>query len=227
MKVFLVPLGASRHLPYCEPRDGDDGPSDDGRGLVASAVGKFREVLHLAERHRLDPEVRAANSRGWGGRLKSWALGWLADRIAEQRLLWQLRGLHAATLIYPADLSEADARRQLLDELRRDGDRHRRWLVVDAALLVASGVLAVVPGPNLIAYYFAFRVVGHFLSMRGARQGLNHVEWASQASPELRDLRLALSLDPGSRRRQMQDLAARLDLAHLVSFVERVAPRGA
>ena len=52
--------------------------------------------------------------------------------------------------------------------LRRDHDRHRIWLVVNTVLLVLSAVLALVPGPNLVAYYFAFRVVGHWLSMRGA-----------------------------------------------------------
>ena len=33
-----------------------------------------------------------------------------------------------------------------------------------------SGLLFLVPGPNVIAYYFAFRMVGHYFSLRGARK---------------------------------------------------------
>jgi hypothetical protein len=38
--------------------------------------------------------------------------------------------------------------------LQRDYDRHRVWLVIDAIGLVLSGPLALVPGPNVVAYYF-------------------------------------------------------------------------
>ena len=44
------------------------------------------------------------------------------------------------------------------------------------------------PGPNLIGYYFAFRVIGHFLSWRGARQALGHVAWRPRAEPRLTEL---------------------------------------
>ena len=67
--------------------------------------------------------------------------------------------------------------------LQRDYERHRLWLVVDTIGLIASGLLMLVPGPNLLAYYFAFRVVGHWLSMRGAAQGLQHVDVDRPAVP--------------------------------------------
>ena len=52
--------------------------------------------------------------------------------------------------------------------MRRDLGKHRRWLVIDALLLAVSVPLTLIPGPNVPALYFSFRVVGHFLSMRGA-----------------------------------------------------------
>jgi hypothetical protein len=160
-------------------------------------------------------------------RLEAWALRWVADRIAEQRLLWQLRGCDAAVLVHPSDVGADHALRLLMDELRRDGDRHRRWLAVNAVLLVLSGVLAIVPGPNVIAYYFAFRVVGHYFSMRGARHGTSKVTWSPEASPPLSDLRNALHLGPDDRHTRVRDIATRLDLPHLATFVERVALKGA
>jgi hypothetical protein len=229
MKVFLVPVGSTQHLPYCEPSDthAPDAVVDETQGFFAGLKRRFRAVLTAAEQSRLRHDDPAPEHPGWMGRTKTWALRWIADRIAEQRLLWQLRGCHEATLIYPSDLSEREAMRLLLDELERDGDRHLRWLVVDAALLVLSGVLTLLPGPNLIAYYFAFRVVGHYLSRRGARQGRHRVVWSTETSPVLSDLRTALRLEPHVRHTRLRDIASRLELPHLATFVERVALKGA
>jgi hypothetical protein len=80
-----------------------------------------------------------------------------------------------------------------------------------------------VPGPNVIAYYFLFRFVGHFLSMRGARQGLRVTTWRTQSSPALTDLRRTLTLHPADRTDRLRDIASRLGLTHLASFVERMA----
>jgi hypothetical protein len=159
--------------------------------------------------------------------VKARTLCWLADRIAEQRLLWQLRGQREATLVFPTDMSPEDAMRCLRGDLERDGERHRRWLVIDGVLLMFSALLTLVPGPNLVAYYFAFRVVGHYLSMRGVRQGLHVVAWRTEPSDALLDLRAALHLDPHTRHSRVRDIAERLDLPHLASFVERVAFKGA
>jgi hypothetical protein len=226
LKVFLVPLGPAQHVPYSETSEAEPpAPAEEGEGIVASLSRRFRAVLAAAERTRAGHA--ADDGRGRRGRLKVWALRWIADRIAEQRLLWHLRTCAAAVLVYPADLTADAAMRTMLEELRRDGDRHLRWLIVNAVLLVVSGVLAIVPGPNLIAYYFAFRVVGHYLSLRGARHGVGRVAWTTEVSPALLDLRSALHLEPEARHGRLRDIASRLELPHLATFVERVALKGA
>ena len=90
-------------------------------------------------------------------------------------------------------------------------------------LTLASVPFTLVPGPNVLAYYFVFRTVGHFLSMRGARQGLDGVTWETEASPHLTALRLALPLDPALRSRRVEEIAAALGLDRLPRFVEGVA----
>jgi hypothetical protein len=80
-----------------------------------------------------------------------------------------------------------------------------------------------VPGPNILAYYFAFRMVGHFFSLRGARQGLSGMTWRYQPSPPLTELRCALDLRRDARDPQVRDIAHRLRLEHLATFFERAA----
>jgi hypothetical protein len=148
---------------------------------------------------------------------------WVAESIAEQRLLWHLRGQTEACLYYPDDLDEARGAAELRSQLRRDFDKHRFWLTIDALLFIASGLFALVPGPNVLAYYFAFRVVGHYFSLRGARQGLNAVVWRYEKSAPLAELRRAIELAPDVRERHVHEVAHRLRLEHLASFFERTA----
>jgi hypothetical protein len=108
-------------------------------------------------------------------------------------------------------------------QLVRDFDKHRFWLAVDSLGFAASGLLMLVPGPNFLAYYFAFRLVGHYLSLRGARHGLNTVVWRNEKSEPLAELRRAIALEPAQRERQVHDVAARLRLEHLATFFERTA----
>ena len=84
--------------------------------------------------------------------------------------------------------------------LQRDWERHRFWLIIEAWASVLSGLLILVPGPNFIGYYFVFRIVGHYFSLRGARQGLCVVTWTTEASAPLSVLRLADALDARDER---------------------------
>src|SRR4029077_14650039 len=102
-----------------------------------------------------------------------WLVPRIAESIAEQRTLWSLRGLTSASFVFPSDLSDASAaavRQRLLAHARR---HHGWWLVMNAAGVAVTAILVLLPGPNLIGYYFAFRVIGHYLSWRGARQALD------------------------------------------------------
>jgi Mitochondrial K+-H+ exchange-related len=230
MEVFLVPLAADRYELYCEvspEEDSADGEERQGRrtGWFAGLRAKFSEAMAAAEQDRLRRENGEADSapRSTLGRLKARGLAWIADAIAEQRLLWRLRHEEAAQLHFPSDITAERAESIMRGALTRDRDRHRFWLCIDAILMIASGLLILVPGPNLIGYYFAFRVVGHFLSWRGARNGLDCVKWEFVASEPLAELRRAMTLAPTQRERRLVDIATRLRLDHLATFVERVA----
>lgn len=225
MDVFLIPIAADRYEPYCEPTEAEAAPPDDAppRGVLRRAWSRFQEMLSAAEREQRRPEDER-DTASWTGRL----MAWVAERVAEQRLLWHLRRQDEATLHFPADLSAEQAEGVLRAQLRADADRHRRWMYVDAILTAITGpLLFFVPGPNLVAYFFLFRAVGHYLSQRGARHGLDQVQWRSAPSDPLVDLRRAIVLEDPHRSEHVHHVAARLHLPHLPLFVARVAVRGA
>ena len=171
--------------------------------------------------------IAAANEKhysyGFTTRLRARIMRYVAESIAEQRLLWQLRGRAEAALVYPDDLTEAHAREILRRQLNRDFERHRFWLAIDSIGLVASGALMLLPGPNVVAYYFVFRIVGHFLSVRGARQGLAAVTWRTQASTPLSALRGMVGIAPDARADRVDEVATTLRLEHFAAFFQRTA----
>jgi Mitochondrial K+-H+ exchange-related len=226
MDVYLVPVGPGQHELYCEVPDEPDEPDAAAAPAAPSRFRRlreyFREMLAEAERERRHGHAAAAGT-GWLARVRKRTMRWVAESIAEQRLLWHLRRQTDACLYYPDDLDETSAMAALRGHLSRDFDKHRFWLVIDGLGFIASGLAFFVPGPNLIAYYFAFRLVGHYFSLRGARNGLSGISWRAQPSEALTELRRAINLAPDAREQRVHEVASRLRLEHLASFVERTA----
>jgi hypothetical protein len=229
MQVFLIPLGPGRYEPYTELGDGPVALEgrEPPRGAFRRFWTGFTEMMQAADRAQRERDM-ADGERSLGGRLTDRVLAWVAERIAEQRLLWHLRRHDAAVLVYPSDLAEPQAQDILRSHLRREAERHRRWLLIDGALTLVTGPLFFfVPGPNLIAYYFAFRAVGHYLSGRGARHGLRTVVWSARSSDQLAELGRLVALEPAAWETRIRAVAADLQLPQLPNFLRRMALRGA
>jgi len=184
----------------------------------------FREQIAEAERERRRGGPPPGEPpRSIAARVKARSLRWVAESIAEQRLLWQLRGTADARLVHPDDLTDTQATQLLRRSLVRDWERHRFWLVLDSLAGLGSILLVLLPGPNVIGYYFLFRIVGHYLSLRGARRGLTSTVWALEPSAPLATLRSVVNDSPESRAEVVAGVASTLRLEHLATFFQRTA----
>jgi hypothetical protein len=219
--VFLVPLGGQRHELYCERHHTGPDEAPSGGGWFSGMRQKFSTMLKQAE----DNDGPALPSAGFLARMQGRMMAWVAERVAEQRLLWNLRGRDAAIVTHPDDMSFEQVMEIVRQSLRGDHRRHMRWLIVDTLLFVGSGVFFFIPGPNVIAYFFAFRVVGHWLSMRGAAHGRDATAWTGRPSPPMTALRAAIARPPHERARAIEPLARELDLFRLAVFVDRMLGR--
>lgn len=216
--VYLVPTGHERFELYSEaPEEPTSAPSHHD--------GRFRRWAHKAnvQWHAL---VDAARHGKPAGRFAQWRdklVSRLAETIAERRTLWALRDKSAVAIRYPSIL-DADRARAILNRLlgkaRRD---HLRWFIVDLILFIASGIFFFVPGPNLIAYYVAFRLIGHFQSWRGARRALERIVWMFEPDVGLAELASLVDVPRETRAPRVAAIAARLNLPRLTAFFDRVA----
>jgi len=227
MDVYLVATGPERFELYCEspdepPTAPHPGPS---KGLFRKLQAVFGRVLVAVEREHEREHARLRSNRqpqdGLLRRLRARVVRWLAERVAEQRLLWRLRGQERVRAFYPSGLGEARALSVIRQKLSSESDRHARWLAVDGIGLLFSALLMPVPGPNLFGYYFVFRVGGHFLAIRGARNGLRRVHWDLVASSPLDELARLGALPPAERLERARTIEQALGLCKLARFLER------
>jgi hypothetical protein len=223
VKVYFVPLAAGRFEPYFEHDDaGDAAAADPGQqGFFARMSARFSALVRDAE--RLRHEQLHEPPKTTLGRLQRRLMCWIAERVAEQRLLWKLRSVAEAELHVPDDLDRDEAFQRFQQCLQKDADWHLRRLGLHSLGLIASAPFVIVPGPNILGYFFTFTVVGHFLSYRGARRGLNEVRWTIAPNPALTTIARAVVTAPPERYRLIHEAAERLRLAHLARFVERMA----
>lgn len=227
MDVYLVPGGPHRFELYCETAAEPALPRpDQSSGLWKRLYAMFSSVLAAIEREQ--DRARSAptpptESAGLMHRLRMRGLRWLAERIAEQRLLWRLRGQTAVRAFFPAGLDGASALRTIRESLQRDARRHVRWLAIDAVGGLFSLLLVPFPGPNIPGYYFSFRIVGHLLAILGARQGLRVVSWDLHSSDLLEELVRLEHLPEIDRAPRVREIAQELGLPRLARFFERTA----
>jgi hypothetical protein len=236
MDVYLIPTATSeRYELYYEAPDEDPVDDENSGGLLSRMTfglsdrfrRRFEAMLIEAEewrqrRHEAEPE-RA----GMIARARRKVMGFVVERIAEQRLLWHMRKADAVCAQIPADMSEQQADDMIRGMLKKDLDHHFKWLWIDFLLLALSAPLMVIPGPNVPGFYFTFQVVSHHLSWRGAKQGLALSPWTFKHSDDLTELRAAMALAPPHRQRRFHELAKRLRLEHLPTFLDDVAARPA
>lgn len=235
MDVFLIPAHTDdQYELYYEAPEGAEGAEDEGadagegrvKRLIHRVRHRFSEMLREAEEWRLrrhEEEEAAHEKASVMTRLRRRAMGFVVERIAEQRLLWHMRTATCICAQIPTDLSEFEAEQIIRRTLKKDLDHHFKWMWIDLLLLILVSPLVVVPGPNVPGFYFTFQVVGHFLSWRGAKHGLDGANWTIKQNPALTELRPLLTTTEPHRIRRIQEVAARLRLQHLATYFEQVA----
>ena len=228
--VYLVPVGSARYELYCEFAEVDDvdpASRSERGGFYARCRRIMVEAQQLRRARRLaavpsDPTVRLS----WTVRLRDSIIGRVAEAIVEWRLLWHLRKQSEVELVYPEDIEAERALTEARVGLQRDADHHRGRLIIAALTAAVLGpLLFFVPGPNLVAYYFLFLAVGHFLAFRGAKHGLDYVEWHTRPNAPLVNLRGIFALPSAVRAAHIRDVEKLMELEGLASFVERMVIR--
>ena len=96
------------------------------------------------------------------------AWDWLHTLVRpDETMLARLRSARRIKLHHPAAQSEVDVLARWRNYLTRQRWRHFFWLGVNALITPFATALFVLPGPNLIGIWFAYRTVHHGIVVWG------------------------------------------------------------
>ena len=216
MKVYLLPLEDDEALFYSE------GPEVVAAEEVEVAAPRGGVRGWAEQKYKSLQSVLNESERGVGLRVRrTWE--WLQKRTApDEPLLRSLRGAKAIELIHPAFLDKDAASERWNDYLASRGRRHLFWLIINAVVSPLTLLLAPLPGPNLIGYWFVYRAICHLLARLGSRRARSgEVATDFVASSEL-DETFAAAADERIAR-----VEASLGLQGLGAYLERATAKRA
>jgi hypothetical protein len=161
VKIYLLSLDDGRCVFYSEePEAAADAEVPPPRGGTRGWAERRYKSLQI---------VLNESEKGVGLRVRRvWE--WLQKRIPpDEPVLRSLRGARSITLHHPLSITEDETREIWQDYLKSRQGRHMFWFVTNAIISPSTLLLAPLPGPNLIGYWFVYRAVCNQLARLGAR----------------------------------------------------------
>lgn len=214
MKVYLLPVRSGEYLFYSEAVEaaGEAEAGVERGGVRGWAEQKYKSLQSVLNESESGVGLRVR--RAWE---------WLQRRTApDEPLLRSLRGAREIKLVHPASLSAEDVRERWDDYLSSRKRRHTLWLVLNAIVSPLTLLLAPLPGPNVIGYWFIYRAVCHLLARLGIRRAQSMEDTALEL---LSSEALNETLEAADAER-IDRVANGFGLKGLAAYLERVKGTG-
>jgi len=208
VKILYLKPEHGRPFFYADPSELAPGPSERPTGFRGWAERKWAEI-----------EARWKESEGTAARWSRRAWDWLhARRRPDEPLLARLGAADAIVVRHPTTLTDRKARSTWRSYLARRARSHTAWMIVDALLAPITGLaLMILPGPNVVGFWFTFRAFNHYQIVRA----LHRARW----SPPPTTFEADPALDrPVGRGPEANAHPAVEDAEHLRDYLERRDP---
>jgi hypothetical protein len=164
VKIYLLLVDHKRFFFYSDESESshEDGEGEDPgarrrtgvRGWVHDRFVKFKSAWQHSD----------SGALLW--MRKSW--DWLHSFARpDETMLARLRSTRRIDLHHPAARHGADVRAIWQDYLTRQWRRHLVWMSLNGLIAPFTLIFAILPGPNLIGYWFAYRAIHHVLVLWG------------------------------------------------------------
>ncbi len=182
MKIYFLSIDGRRCFFYAdESEPPDDRQDGEGPKEVAPSGWRGWLVAHLSRLQWVWDHSEARAVR-WTRSLWVWMHSWA---YPDEVLLSRLRSARRIELLHPAGRGDDEVRALWREYLGHRWWRHVLWATANG--IVAPPALAtlwILPGPNVIGYWFAYRTIHHALIVRGIRR-----VWRGQISLVLHGVR--------------------------------------
>jgi hypothetical protein len=169
VKIYLLSIDGRRCFFYAdesEPPDVEEGPGPPAPGPGhAGWHGWLLERWHRLQSVWDHSEARAVR---WTRRAWDWMHSWVHP---DEAMLSRLRSARRIELYHPISRDAGEVRTMWDDYLNHRWWRHVLWMSTNGIIAPpALATLWVLPGPNVIGYWFAYRAIHHALIVWGIRR---------------------------------------------------------
>ena len=141
------------------------------------------------------------------------------DRLTRRRrqkelLLKSLGALDRVRILYPSSLPEGRARRIYQTLIQKETAKHKKWMNVNTVALPVAVPLSLIPGPNLLLAYLAWRSVSPYKTKKASEKAAE-LELDFVPDGLLAELVDLVTQWPFRAKRRIRKLGDRLGLARL------------
>ena len=163
MKIYWLLIDDERFFFYSDESEADD-EGDGGESAAPRRTGIRGWFDARFRRWKSAWQNADAGALHWMRRVWDW-LHTLTR--PDESMLARLRPARRIDLHHPATRGEDEVRSVWRNYLKSQWWRHLLWLSVNGVITPFALLLFVLPGPNLIGYWFAYRAIHHLLVVWG------------------------------------------------------------
>jgi len=163
VKILYLRPEHGRPFFYVDPFPVAD-DAEPNAGARSWSAAKWAEI-----------EARWKNSPTAAARFSRKAWDWLQASVRpDEPLLARLGSADSVVIHHPTASTEKKTRSAWRRYLAARASTHLLWMIVDAVLAVLTGlVLWILPGPNVVFFWFAYRAYSHY----GIVRSLHRARW--------------------------------------------------
>ena len=168
MRVYFIHV-YRRHWEFYPDEQAEDSLVDQDvevtqSGWMVWLRRKITSTWHAVERPRPD---------GTKSRLRK-ILDTLNSRVdPTEPMLRRFRKAPEVVVTYPSGISPQYARRRLRLLLLNKTASHRRWMIINGAMLPLTAAMTLLPGPNVFFAWNGYRLLAHLFALRGGQRVLS------------------------------------------------------
>jgi hypothetical protein len=223
VKIYLLLISRERFFFYSDESetsedevqhvDSPSPPSGGLRGWLRGRYSWFKSAWKHAD----------AGAMRWMRRAWDWLHSFAHP---DEAMLASLRSARRIDLHHPVTRPGEQVRAIWSEYLAQQWRRHLIWMTINGVIAPFTVIFAILPGPNLIGYWFAYRAIHHLLVVWGIHR-VRRNRITTELFP-LAALDLPIEYPAGTARCVALDFAAvRLD-EHLLWYQssQRTGPEG-
>jgi hypothetical protein len=164
VKIYLLSIDSKRFFFYSDVSEAADDETD-GTGLSGPSQSGLRGwLLRQFQRFQAGWQQAESGVGYWTRRAWEWLHSWARPDESMLVRLWRARRID---LHHPAGRTGEEVRVLWTRYLSHRWWHHLVFLGANGVVAPLSVLLAILPGPNVIGYWFAYRAIYHLLIVRG------------------------------------------------------------